>query len=72
MGIEVVLLANEQLSQPKRFDATMDRIASLLDMKRRPRTEAMERRRAQLVNELSFPWEYLGLYSAAGTFRPPT
>ena len=71
MGIEVVLLTHEQLSQPKRFEATMNHIAQLLNIKRRPRTEAMERRREQLCRELFIPWQFLGLYSAAGTSMPP-
>lgn len=72
MGIEVVLLTHEQLRQPKRFEATMDHIAQLLNIKRRPKTEAMERRSQQLCEELFIPWANLGLYSAAGTSRPLT
>ena len=71
MGIEVVLLTHEQLRQPKRFEATMDHIAQLLNIKRRPKTEAMERRSEQLCRELFIPWQFLGLYSAAGTSMPP-
>ena len=71
MGIEVVLLTHEQLRQPKRFEATMDHIAQLLNIKRRPKTEAMERRSEQLCRELFISWQFLGLYSAAGTSTPP-
>ena len=71
MGIEVALLTHEQLRQPKRFEATMDHIAQLLNIKRRPKTEAMERRSEQLCRELFIPWQFLGLYSAAGTSMPP-
>ena len=71
MGIEVVLLTHEQLRQPKRFEATMNHIAQILNIKRRPKTEAMERRSEQLCRELFIPWQFLGLYSAAGTSIPP-
>ena len=72
MGIEVVLLTQEQLRNPKRFEATMGHISELLNIERRPKTEAMERRSEQLFQELFVPWVNLGLYSAAGTSRPLT
>ena len=72
MGIEVLLLTQDQLNNPKRFEATMDHIAALLNIERRPKTEAMGRRSEQLRNELFVPWINLGLYSAAGTSKPLT
>ncbi|TXF35132.1 hypothetical protein E4J93_07235 [Collinsella sp. BA40] len=60
MGIEVIHVTHEQLTDIDRFEAFCDHLAARLRFKRRSKTEAMLNRRDTLRSELFGSWETLG------------
>ena len=72
MGIDVVLLTSEQLTDTRRFRETAAYLARRLGIARRPKTPAMLAREEALRHDLFIDWETLGSTPAGQIgHRPP-
>lgn len=69
MGIDVILLTSEQLSNASRFHETATYLAQKLGIVRKPKTAAMIKREGELRADLFIDWETLGQPSARRTAR---